>query len=154
MPISRSILLMCLVLLAGSGAAQQRTVHQLRSVSVLDLAGQKMFQWVVSELDPGSRCSFHEAQVKVLLDNTIAAALLLQRLQEEGIGEFQLVRDGGKAPRTATSTSALGLPPEGDLLDPDAVLQYQQAKNAWIEAYPELYQELNTLDPAPVQRNP
>ena len=150
----RSITFLLALLLAVACAAQQRTVHLLRADVPADLAGQKVFHAVLADLDPGVRCSFHGADVKVMIDNTLGAHLLLQRLAQGGAGEYHLVRDGGKTSRTGGVVHALELPAEGDTMDPDAVLQYQQAKDAWIQQHPDQYQQLNVLDPVPAQRNP
>lgn len=134
--------------------AQHRTVHQLRTTGG-QLLGTKLFHAVVHELDPGAQCSFQDDRVKVLIDNSVSAVQLVDRLLAGGSGTFAVVMDGGKEGRQPMEGLPKSFPTIMDTGDPAAdEVSYRQAKEAWIMANPEAYEQLDQLDGQPALQKP
>lgn len=157
MKLGNLIALFCACSLYGfvlTANAQQRTVHQLRSVDG-QLSANKLFHAVVHEVDPGALCSFHNDGVKVSIDNTISADQLVDRLLTSGVGSFVVVVDGGKGERQPID----GLPksfPVRTITGDDSLddANYLELKEAWILANPGAYEQLNVLEEQPASRKP
>jgi hypothetical protein len=146
-------LLACCLSLSMLGAiAQQRTVHQLLATGG-QLPSNKLFHAVIHEIDPGAQYSFQDDRVKVMIDNTIPADDLVERLLVRGLGTFTVLIDGGKVQRQPQEGMPEGFPTRMDTGNPAAdEAAYLQAKQAWILANPQAYDLLNQQDEQPALR--
>jgi hypothetical protein len=137
-----------------SAQAQHRVVHQLRSTDG-PISTIKLIHSVVHDIDPGAQCSFHGDQVKVMIDNSVTAVHLVDRLSVSGVGLFVVMLDGGKEERLPMDGLPKNFPTRmstgNDALD-DA--NYLHLKEAWIEVHPQAYEQLNQLDEQPALRKP
>lgn len=125
-------------LIPAGALAQRAATHELRTVDGSPVTHLKLAHATVASFDAEGQVSFHGDRMKVVIDGQVAPQALIQRLAQNGAGDFVCVQCTTK-PRQAAATPD-ALPPLGNN-DPASQQQLAIDKQQWAAEHPEAHEQ-------------
>lgn len=125
-------------LIPSAALAQRAATHELRTVDGSDVTHLKLAFATVASFDADGQVFFQADRMKVVMDGQVSSQALIQRLAQNGAGEFVCVQCAAKPRHADTPTNALPPMGTGQQLSQE---QLASEKQQWAAEHPEEHEQ-------------